>query len=168
MPAFSLRARGTEPGRVTADTLPEHIVSWNDIHRFGLLLAEAAAASGPFDGLLAVSRGGLVPATIVAKALGLTAIDVIAVSSYSGRRRGEARVLKEPVFGADGRWLVVDDIADSGETLKLVRARYPDAVIATVFAKPAGRPLVDHFAAEVAQDVWVEFPWDRPPDGSYL
>ncbi len=32
--------------------------------------------------------------------------------------------------------------------------------MATVYAKPAGRPLIDTFVTEVSQDTWIHFPWD--------
>lgn len=39
----------------------------------------------------------------------------------------------------------------------------PEIHIATVYAKPEGRPATDTFIHEVPQDVWVVFPWDAPP-----
>ena len=48
--------------------------------------------------------------------------------------------------------LVVDDLADTGATVKLVRAVLPKAHVATVYAKPLGRPFVDSYITEVSQD----------------
>jgi xanthine phosphoribosyltransferase len=56
--------------------------------------------------------------------------------------------------------LVVDDLVDTGKTAKVVRDMLPKAHFATVYAKPAGKPLVDTFVTEVAQDSWIYFPWD--------
>jgi xanthine phosphoribosyltransferase len=58
---------------------------------------------------------------------------------------------------------VVDDLVDTGSTARLVRSLYPRAFFATVYAKPAGRPLVDDCVAEVSQDTWILFPWDSTP-----
>jgi xanthine phosphoribosyltransferase len=41
-----------------------------------------------------------------------------------------------------------------------VREHLPKAHLATVYAKPAGRPMVDTFITEVSQDTWILFPWD--------
>ena len=41
-----------------------------------------------------------------------------------------------------------------------MRELLPQAHLATVYAKPAGRPLVDTFITEVSQDTWINFPWD--------
>jgi len=49
---------------------------------------------------------------------------------------------------------------DTGRTARVVRDMLPKAHFATVYAKPAGRPLVDSFITEVSQDTWILFPWD--------
>ena len=54
----------------------------------------------------------------------------------------------------------MDDLVDTGKTAKVVREMLPKAHFATVYAKPAGRPLVDTFITEVSQDTWIRFPWD--------
>ena len=66
--------------------------------------------------------------------------------------------------------LVVDDLVDTGKTAQVVRAMLPSAHMATVYAKPLGRPLVATFVTEVSQDTWIYFPWDmglafQPPLG---
>jgi xanthine phosphoribosyltransferase len=64
-------------------------------------------------------------------------------------------------FDGDGEgWLLLDDLVDTGRTAKVVREMVPKAHFATVYAKPAGRPLVDTFITEVSQDTWILFPWD--------
>ncbi len=56
--------------------------------------------------------------------------------------------------------LIVDDLVDTGKTLKVVKDLFPKAHIATVYAKPEGRPMTDTFITEVSQDTWIFFPWD--------
>ncbi len=141
----------------------QRLVSWDEFHRDCRVLARRLKALGPFTALVAVTRGGLVPAGIVARELGIRAIETISIVSYGeGDRRGAVRVIKGLGPGlATGRGvLVVDDLVDSGETARVVRGLLPDAHLATVYAKPAGRPLVDTFVDEVAQDTWIHFPWD--------
>jgi xanthine phosphoribosyltransferase len=113
---------------------------------------------------VAITRGGLVPAMIVARELDLRVCDTISVKSYEDQAQGELRVIKAPqtdVMGDQGMGvLVVDDLVDSGRTLELVRAMYPKAHYATVYAKPSGKPQVDTYITEVSQDTWIFFPWD--------
>ena len=59
-----------------------------------------------------------------------------------------------------GQVLIVDDLVDTGKTAGVVRGILPQAHFATVYAKPAGRPLVDTFVTEVSQDTWIYLPWD--------
>src|SRR3546814_6345606 len=68
-------------------------------------------------------------------------------------------VLKPVAHDSEG-WLLIDDLVDTGKTARKVRELMPKAHFATVYAKPAGRPLVDTFVTEVSQDTWILFPWD--------
>ena len=140
-------------------------VSWDQFHRDARALAWRLAGSGPFSGLVAITRGGLVPAAIIARELGLRVIETVCVASYHDyKNQGGLEVLKS--IGADlasraGEGvLVVDDLVDTGKTAKVVREMLPKAHFATVYAKPQGRPLVDTFITEVSQDTWIYFPWD--------
>lgn len=142
-------------------------VSWEELHRTSKALAWRLLELGPFDGLVAVTRGGLVPAAIVARELEIRLIDTACMASYHGQERGKVTILKEASLAGDGSsWLIVDDLVDTGETSKALRALLPKAHFATVYAKPAGRPLVDTFVTEVSQDTWIFFPWDMEPQPS--
>ena len=139
-------------------------VSWTELHRDARALAWRLADLGPFKGLVAITRGGLVPAAIVARELDVRLIETISITSYDHLRQGELKVLKgvAPELlrkGGEGV-LIVDDLVDTGKTARVVRELLPDAHFATVYAKPMGRPLVDTFITEVSQDTWIFFPWD--------
>jgi xanthine phosphoribosyltransferase len=118
--------------------------------------------------VVAITRGGMAPAMIVARELDIRTVDTISVVSYhsgggKADQRREARVLKSPdaeMMGDGTGILVVDDLVDSGKTLELVRQIYPKAHFATVYAKPEGEPMVDTFITGVSQDTWIFFPWD--------
>ena len=139
-------------------------VSWEELHRTSKALAWRLLELGPFEGLVSVTRGGLVPAAIVARELEIRLIDTACVASYHGQKRGQVEILKEANRAGDGTsWLLVDDLVDTGETSRTLRALLPKAHFATVYAKPAGRPLVDTFVTEVSQDTWIYFPWDMEP-----
>jgi len=140
---------------------PQHDfpVSWEQLHRDAKALAWRLSEKGPWDQIVAITRGGLVPAAIVARELEIRLVDTFCVSSYDHQKQGDIRVLKDvPGDGSDT--LIVDDLVDTGRTAKLVREMLPKAHFATVYAKPAGRPLVDTFITEVSQDTWIHFPWD--------
>jgi xanthine phosphoribosyltransferase len=142
-------------------------VSWEELHRTSKALAWRLLELGPFEGLVAVTRGGLVPAAIVARELEIRLIDTSCMASYNGQERGQVEILKTASLAGDGTgWLIVDDLVDTGETYKSLRALMPQAHFATVYAKPAGRPLVDTFVTEVSQDTWIFFPWDMEPQPS--
>jgi len=137
-------------------------VSWEELHRHAKALAWRLADAGPWKGIVAITRGGLVPAAILARELDVRLIDTVCVSSYDHQDLREPRVLK-PHEGESEGWLIVDDLVDTGQTAKLVREMMPKAHFATIYAKPAGRPLVDTFVTEVSQDTWIFFPWDIEP-----
>ncbi|RKQ69990.1 xanthine phosphoribosyltransferase [Oceanibaculum indicum] len=139
------------------------LVSWEELHRDARVLAWRLLEQGPFERIVAIARGGLVPAAVVARELEIRLVDTVCVASYDDAKvlgkQGDMQVLKD-VAGDGTGVLVVDDLVDSGLTAKLVRDMLPKAHIATVYAKPKGRPLVDTFVTEVSQDTWIYFPWD--------
>ncbi|MCX7889264.1 MAG: xanthine phosphoribosyltransferase [Rhodobacteraceae bacterium] len=142
-------------------------VSWDQIHRDARALAWRLDGQGPDNGawkaVVGVTRGGLVPAAVVARELDIRVVDTIGVKSYEHQDQSEARVIKAPqadLMGDGTGILVVDDLVDTGKTLELVRRLYPKAHFATVYAKPLGRPMVDTYVTEVSQDTWIFFPWD--------
>lgn len=142
-------------------------VSWDQLHRDARALAWRLDGQGPADtgwrAIVAITRGGMAPAMIVARELDIRVIDTISVKSYNKQDRSEAKVIKSPdaeLMGDGAGILIIDDLVDSGKTLELVRALYPKAHFGTVYAKPKGRPMVDTFITEVSQDTWIFFPWD--------
>lgn len=156
---------------MSADRLPHEKgfhVSWDQMHRDSRALAWRLDGRGPGEGgqwraVVGITRGGLVPAAVVARELNIRVIDTISVKSYSHQDRSEAEILKAPQedLMRDGEGiLIVDDLVDSGKTLELVRRLYPKAHFATVYAKPAGQKQADTFITAVSQDTWIFFPWD--------
>ncbi|MEP3675787.1 xanthine phosphoribosyltransferase [Sulfitobacter sp.] len=147
-------------------------ISWDQIHRDSRALAWRLDGKGPDDGgwraVVAITRGGMAPAMIVARELDIRTVDTISIVSYhsgggKADQRREAKVLKSPdaeMMGDGSGILIIDDLVDSGKTLELVRKIYPKAHLATVYAKPEGEPMVDTFITGVSQDTWIFFPWD--------
>ncbi|MFK4809384.1 xanthine phosphoribosyltransferase [Devosia sp. ZW T5_3] len=141
-------------------------VSWDQFHRDSRALAWRLAGIGSFDAIVAIARGGLVPAAIVARELNIRTVETVAVKSYDHQSQSGIKVLKEisaPVLELarnGAKILIVDDLVDTGSTARVVREMLPGAHFATVYAKPKGRELVDTFITEVSQDTWIFFPWD--------
>ena len=147
-------------------------VSWDQIHRDARALAWRLDGKGPDGGawkaVVAITRGGMAPAMIVARELDIRRVDTISVKSYhsgggKADERRDAEVLKSPdaeMMGDGTGILVVDDLVDSGKTLELVRSLYPNAHFACVYAKPEGAKQADDYITTVSQDTWIFFPWD--------
>ncbi len=144
-------------------------VSWDQFHRDSRALAWRLADGKPkWEAIVCVTRGGLVPAAIIARELGIRLIETVCVASYHDYKdQGGLKVLKPvgkdivDLAGGKGQAvLVIDDLVDTGKTAKLVREMVPQCHYATLYAKPAGRPQVDTFITEVSQDTWIFFPWD--------
>ncbi|MGR4001521.1 MAG: xanthine phosphoribosyltransferase [Alphaproteobacteria bacterium] len=163
------RAGGVDEGEHNPYIDPAHrglsfSVSWDQMHRDARALAWRLVSAGPWRGIVAITRGGLVPAAIVARELELRVIETIGVIAYHDRERLDAaELLKVPSVArkeSGQGWLVVDDLVDTGLTAKVVREQLPKAHFATVYAKPEGRDSVDSYVTEVSQDTWIIFPWD--------
>ena len=146
----------TEDNQRYTKTFP---ISWEQLHRDAKALAWRLLDMKTWKGIVAITRGGLVPASIIARELEIRLVDTVCISSYDFKEMGESKILKS-VDIDDEDWLLVDDLVDTGRTAGIVRDMLPKAHFATVYAKPEGRPLVDTFITEVSQDTWILFPWD--------
>ena len=141
-----------------------YTVSWDQLHRDSKALAWRLLDKGPWRGIVAITRGGLIPAAIIARELDCRLIESVSIITYDEEKRGEPRVAKPPAAAGDGEgWLILDDLVDTGTTARVIRGLLPKAHFATVYAKPAGKPVVDTFVMEVSQDTWILFPWDTEP-----
>jgi len=147
-------------------------VSWDQFHRdckaLAWRLASIGDAIGGWSAIVSITRGGLVPAAIIARELGVRNIETVCIASYHEYKdQGDLEVIKsisekliEDSGGEGEGVLVIDDLADTGATAKKVRDMLPKAHIATVYSKPSGEPMIDTYVTEVSQDTWIYFPWD--------
>ncbi len=141
----------------------DKIVSWDEVHRDARTLVRRLMGLGTWTGIVALTRGGLVPAAIVAREMEIRIIDTLCIATYDEQTLEQAQILKTPTdaVGIQGRnWLVIDDLVDTGTTLTAARTLLPEAHFATLYGKPKGLPLVNTFVHSVPQDAWVFFPWD--------
>lgn len=135
------------------------VITWDHMQRYTRELAQKLLPADQWVGIIAVSRGGLVPAAILARELGIRHIDTVCISSYDHDHQRDMRVLKRAEGDGEG-FIVVDDLVDTGGTAEVIREMYPKAKFVTVCAKPAGKHLVDDYVVDIAQDCWIEQPWD--------
>jgi xanthine phosphoribosyltransferase len=120
--------------------------------------------------IVAIARGGLTPAAIIARELDIRIVDTVCISSYTLRNQSDSmNILKRPdLADMNETWLIVDDLVDTGRTAKAVREMFPGICFAALYAKPEGRPMVDVFITEFSQDTWILFPWDSFPTTSFV
>ena len=139
----------------------KYYISWNDFHQDVKALAAKIKTAGTFNKIIAISRGGLLPAGILAYELDIRNSQAINISSYDNdeKRKTEDIEFEAHVGNVDENTLVVDDLADSGRTFEVLRKYYPKATFVTVYAKEKGASQVDVYA-EDKPDEWIVFPWD--------
>jgi hypoxanthine phosphoribosyltransferase len=148
------------------------VVSWEEVSAHCARLAERLRQV-EFDAVLAVARGGLVPAALLAQELDIRNVMVASVASYVGDRRGDIAFLQFPPSERlrDQRLLVADDIWDTGRTLHAVRQLAAGAgarvTVAVLHYKPRRSVYPsegpDYWCQET--DAWVLYPWERDTSG---
>ena len=137
----------------------KYLVTWDMVQMEARKLAQRLLPATQWKGIIAVSRGGLVPASLLARELGLRYVDTVCISSYDHDNQRELTVLKRAEGDGEG-FIVVDDLVDTGGTAQAIRQMYPKARFVTIFAKPQGRKLVDDYVVDIPQETWIEQPWD--------
>ena len=140
----------------------KYVVTWDMFQMHARKLSERLLPASQWKGIIAVSRGGLFPAAVLARELGIRHIETVCIASYHDHNnQGELQVLHAAQVpnGGEG-FIVVDDLVDTGNTARAIRQMYPNAKFVTVFAKPAGAELVDDYVIDIPQNTWIEQPWD--------
>ena len=137
----------------------KYVVTWDMLQIHARKLAARLMPSEQWKGIIAVSRGGLVPGALLARELGIRHVDTVCISSYDHDNQRELKVLKRAEGDGEG-FIVIDDLVDTGGTAVAIREMYPKAHFVTIFAKPAGRPLVDDYVIDIPQHTCIEQPWD--------
>lgn len=149
------------------DDLERFAITWTDLHRDARDLTRQVIKSGQrFQGIVALTRGGLVPAAILARELEIRLIETLCISSYDEQVQEKLSLLKVPesAKAVDGKdWLVIDDLIDSGATMREARALLPRATFATLYVKCEPSGLVDYFVRDFDPETWLFFPWDTEP-----
>ena len=136
-------------------------ITWEEFHQHTKHLAQKIKNNGDYNKIIAISRGGLIPAGIIAYELDIRDTQAINISSYDGEKQRQLGDIKidANVGDVDEKTLVVDDLSDTGTTFKLIRQLFPKATLAAVYAKPVGLNYVDVYSLDIP-DKWIVFPWD--------
>ncbi len=143
------------------------VISWDDIGDLTFKLAQQILATNQkYDRLIALARGGVSITQALGDALAVKKISVIQTEMYTGINEKTATpVVIQPLAATikDERVLVVDDLADSGETLLFISqylsAQAPkDVKLATLFRKPWTKVTPDFYVGD--SEAWVIFPWE--------
>ena len=147
------------------------VLTWDLFGKAARELAGAVVESGyQPDLILSITRGGMLPAGAMSYAMGMKNLHIINVEFYTGVNER----LPEPVFlpplpatnYMDGqRVLIIDDVADTGETLRMVRDfcdRYAaESRTAVLYEKPRSVIACDYVWKRT--DQWISFPWSTLP-----
>ena len=141
----------------------EIIISWVELHRDARFLSQELHKKGPWKGIIAVTRGGLCPrrwwrASSTSGLSTPSASRATTAARRATRRRSRATSGCSRAWRAGEGYLLIDDLVDTGRTAQAVRRLLPKAYFATLYAKPAGRPIVDTFVKEFKQTKWIHFP----------
>lgn len=155
----------------SADLQTKEVLTWEDFGTAGRELARTIVQDG-FEPeiVIAVARGGLLPAGHLAYALGLKLADAVNVEFYTDVHETlPDPVLLAPMLDTESiqgrRLLVVDDVADSGRTLGLVMEllseQGAEVRSAVLYAKSASVVKPDYIWKRT--DEWIVFPWSAEP-----
>lgn len=118
------------------------------------------------DGIIGIARGGLVPAVMLSHALGIRQFTTVRAKQYDDEthRAGQMVTSLDGSLGLDyeGRYLIVDDIVDTGNTLRFFRGVLPNSLTCALVANraPMEQNLVDFVARPNPEDQWIVFPWE--------
>jgi hypoxanthine phosphoribosyltransferase len=116
------------------------------------------------DSIIGVGRGGLIPATMLGYKLNKKVLE-FGISTFNGSTREDAHfIYQEPVIIPGNKYIIVDDICDSGNTFKIFKNKYKDSggkfEFVSLFAKDSSAQFVDHYGISISDDIWVSFPWE--------
>lgn len=141
-------------------------LSWNDVEVAVAMLSVRLYENYmcKIDHIVGIARGGLPIATMLAHKLGVERISTISIQTYGGREK--TRSLKDfylptYLFPNEPFVLVVDDILDSGETMRVIKKYYSEVLRVCLVAKPDGKKFINYEALNVPQSCWVHFPWEN-------
>ena len=143
-------------------------LSWSDVEQAVNIILNRIG-NKKYDYVIGIANGGLIPATLIAKKLGLKTMSV-GVESYNNRDIKNLTLWSEInkiwyIQQHNDICLLVDDISDSGKSFNYVKNSYLKnqeilCDTASLVVKPKTTFMPDYFAMNVHTDTWVKFPWE--------
>ncbi|MEM1578620.1 MAG: phosphoribosyltransferase [Archaeoglobaceae archaeon] len=150
-----------------------HLYSWDDIERLCKKLAkEIKASSFRVDAIVAIARGGWIPARILADYLDVKELYSVKTEHWGivATITGKATLTQPLHISLEGKnVLIVDDVADTGETIKLVKEHVESlkarkVKTAVIDYKKTSNFIPDYYAAEMESWKWIIYPWSLRED----
>jgi len=144
------------------------LITWPEIYRLCLDIAKQVRSSGyQPDIVIAIARGGLIPARLVCDFLDLNALTSIKIQHYrAGAEKQEEAALEYPLCTGirDLNVLLVDDVNDSGDTLKLavsyLQTFHPaDIKTIVMHQKMTSHYPINYYAKKIIKWRWLIYPW---------
>ena len=148
-------------------------ISWSSVHKDTSLLVQKIQKDNPnIKGLVALTRGGLVPSGIISRLMDIKLIDTLCIFSYTDKqdissKQEKISLLKSSHNALDDlglNWLLIDDLVDTGATARYAKSLMPHITIACLYAKPLGLDSTDYYIKKYNQDTWIQFPWETSKD----
>jgi hypoxanthine phosphoribosyltransferase len=145
-------------------------ISWDQIDKqCDKIAADIKRTNIIFDMIVAIGRGGMIPARIMSDRLGINNIQLFSIKLYKdvGQRNNKPTIENFSVSIDDKNILLIDDILDSGTTIDaaityMQSHRRPISVkTATLLCKKSNKRKPTFFADECADDEWIVFPWEQ-------
>jgi hypothetical protein len=146
-------------------TIKKMKYSWDHYHKLVIELKRKLDFKPNF--VVSIGKGGSIPGVILAESFGVNNLN-IGIKSYNNFNQSKILVYQDiPSYEAlrGGYVLLVDDLADTGETMKFALEKFKlknvDYVkTATVFKKSGSKITPDYYAEEVSADTWIVQPWE--------
>ena len=149
-------------------------ITWEQIEDGVTKLAADIKKTGTqFDSIIGISKGGLIPATMLAELLEIKTLISFGIRSYTGYESGKP-VVYQPFpesYNTDQSKsvLIVDDLADTGKTFEDTMQAFSchqsradtQIITAALYWKPHTSHVPWHFVRQYKDDTWLVFPWER-------
>ncbi|MCX8172858.1 MAG: phosphoribosyltransferase [Archaeoglobaceae archaeon] len=150
-----------------------HLYDWNDIYFLCKQLAKKIKTNGyRVDVIVAIARGGWIPARILADLLEVKELYSVKTEHWGivATITGEAKITQPLNVKLEGKnVLIVDDVTDTGETIKLVKEHIKSLLAknirtAVIDYKKTSKFVPDYYASEMESWKWIVYPWSLKED----
>jgi hypoxanthine phosphoribosyltransferase len=144
---------------------------YSQIHGFCETLASRLRGTN-FDSVVGVSRGGLIPATIIAESMNVRQLRTVGVRSYQLNgigKRSKSILYQSCSPYLTGNVLVIDDISDTGETFKFLLDHFSKnqqinkIITCSLFVRRSTSFIPDYYHTDIIGNEWIVFPWETDP-----